>query len=136
MYQTVTHSSIGQKSKIGIIWLRLRHGSVVIRLLDILTGLSAVAKLIKMQSSHTIYHAPTCDLQPHYGNGVFGNVYLLAIDNTIRGKHCRRPIAVMGVVDHLGSCQRRKQMIPTLIHHHFCDYVTLQKVGLQLQSHI
>ena len=84
MYQTVTHSSIGQKSKIGIIWLRLRHGSVVIRLLDILNGLSAVAKLIKMQSSHTIYHAPTCDLQPHYGNGVFGNVYLLALDNTKR----------------------------------------------------
>ena len=24
------------------------------------------------------------DLQPHYGNGVFGNVYLLALDNTKR----------------------------------------------------
>ena len=23
-------------------------------------------------------------LQPHYGNGVFGNVYLLALDNTKR----------------------------------------------------
>ena len=23
-------------------------------------------------------------LQPHYGNGVFGNVYLLALDNTNR----------------------------------------------------
>ena len=27
--------------------------------------------------------APTY-LQPHYGNGVFGNVYLLALDNTKR----------------------------------------------------
>ena len=36
--------------------------------------------------------APT-DLQPHYGNGVFGNVYLLALDNTKRltlpAPHCR-----------------------------------------------
>ena len=24
------------------------------------------------------------DLQPHYGSGVFGNVYLLALDNTKR----------------------------------------------------
>ena len=38
----------------------------------------------------------------HYGNGGFVNVYLLALDNTIRGNHCRRPIVVMGVVDHLG----------------------------------
>ena len=32
------------------------------------------------------------DLQPHYGNGVFGNVYLLALDNTKRltlpAPHC------------------------------------------------
>ena len=34
-------------------------------------------------------------LQPHYGNGVFANVYLLA-------GHCRHPIAVMGVVDTFG----------------------------------
>ena len=34
---------------------------------------------------------------------VFGNVYLLALDNTKRrGKHSWHPIAVMGVVDHLG----------------------------------
>jgi len=46
------------------------------------------------------------DLQPHYGNGVFGSVYLLALDKGERDKHCRCPIAVMGVVDHLG--QRRK----------------------------
>jgi hypothetical protein len=43
MYQTVTHGSIGQKSKIGIIWLHLWHGSMVIRLLDILIGQLAVA---------------------------------------------------------------------------------------------
>jgi hypothetical protein len=26
------------------------------------------------------------DLQPHYGNWVFGNVYLLAIDNTVNSR--------------------------------------------------
>ena len=31
---------------------------------------------------HTVL-APS-DLQPNYGNGVFGNVYLLALDNTKR----------------------------------------------------
>ena len=36
-------------------------------------------------------------LQPHYGNGGFGNVYLLTLDNT---KRC--PIAIMEVVDTLG----------------------------------
>ena len=40
------------------------------------------------------YSAPS-DLQPHYGNGVFGNVYLLAYEVT--GKHWWRPIAVMWV---------------------------------------
>jgi hypothetical protein len=42
------------------------------------------------------------DLQPHYGNGVFDNVYLSALDNILRGKHCQSPIALMGVVYHLG----------------------------------
>ena len=43
------------------------------------------------------------DLQHHYSNRVFGNVYLLALDNTkVRGKHCWTPISVMGVVDRLG----------------------------------
>ena len=37
------------------------------------------------------------DLQPHYNNGVFVSVYLLALDN------CRIPIAIMGVEDHLGN---------------------------------
>ena len=37
-------------------------------------------------------------LQPHYCNWVFGNVYLFSW-TTLRGKHCRHPIAVMGVVD-------------------------------------
>ena len=32
-------------------------------------------------------------LQPHYGNGVFGNAFLPV------GQHCRHPIAVMGIVD-------------------------------------
>ena len=32
-------------------------------------------------------------LQPHYGNGVFGNVYLSAGQHSLRGKHCRHPIA-------------------------------------------
>ena len=41
------------------------------------------------------------NLQPHYSNKVFGNVHLLAI---LRGNHCRHPIAIMGVVDHLGHC--------------------------------
>ena len=40
------------------------------------------------------------NLQSHYDNGIFGNVYLLALDD-VRGKHCRHPVAVMGVVDHL-----------------------------------
>ena len=39
-------------------------------------------------------------LQPHYGNGVFGNIYLSA-----GGKHCWHPIAVMGVVDTFGHYQ-------------------------------
>ena len=34
-------------------------------------------------------------LQPHYGNGVFSWT-------TLRDKHCRHPIAVMGVVDTFG----------------------------------
>ena len=29
-------------------------------------------------------HGAPSDLQPHYGNGVFGNVYLLTLDNTKR----------------------------------------------------
>ena len=53
------------------------------------------------------------DLQPHYVNGVFGNVYLLALDNTKIGKHCRRPIAVVEVVDHLG--QSPSQSAPTIL---------------------
>ena len=40
-------------------------------------------------------------LQPHYGNGVFGNVLPFSW-TTLRGKHCRHPIAVMGVVDTFG----------------------------------
>ena len=40
-------------------------------------------------------------LQPRYGKGVFGNVYLLA-QIILSGKHCRRPIAIMGVADALG----------------------------------
>ena len=52
-------------------------------------------------------HAPTY-LQPHYGNGVFGNVYLLALNNT---KHCQRPIAVMGVVDTLGPYSYKESPI-------------------------
>jgi hypothetical protein len=39
------------------------------------------------------------DLQSHYGNGVFSNVYLLALG---------RPIAVMGVVDLLGHTLARR----------------------------
>ena len=39
-------------------------------------------------------------LQPYYGNGVFGNVFSWA---TLRGKHCRHPIDVMGVVDTFGQ---------------------------------
>ena len=46
-------------------------------------------------------------LQLHYGNGVFGNVYL-----SLRGKHCRHPIAVMGVVDTIGY-----RPLALLIHH-------------------
>jgi hypothetical protein len=42
-------------------------------------------------------------LQPHYGNGVFGNVYLAFSWTKLRGKHCRHPIAVMGVVDTFGQ---------------------------------
>ena len=39
-------------------------------------------------------------LQSHYGNGVFGNVYL----STGQYFVCRHPIAVMRVVDMLGQC--------------------------------
>ena len=45
-------------------------------------------------------HARTY-LQPHYGNGVFGNCLPFSW-TTLRGKHCRHPIAVMGVVDMFG----------------------------------
>ena len=49
---------------------------------------------------YLLYQAPS-DLLHHYGNGVFGNGYLLALDNTKRqtlpAPHCRN-----GVVDHLG----------------------------------
>ena len=37
-------------------------------------------------------------LQPHYGNGVFWQCLPFSW-TTLRGKHCRHPIAVMGVVD-------------------------------------
>ena len=37
-------------------------------------------------------------LQPHYGNGVFGQ-YLPFSWTTLRDKNCRRPNAVMEVVD-------------------------------------
>ena len=49
------------------------------------------------------------DLQPHYSNGVFVNLYLLALDtyHNIRGKHCRRPIAEMEVVDHFEPYLRK-----------------------------
>ena len=50
-------------------------------------------------------HEARTYLQPHYGNGVLGNVVQLKGDfswTTLRGKHCRHPIAVMGVVDTFG----------------------------------
>ena len=38
--------------------------------------------------------------------GVFDSVHFLALDNTksllVRGTHCRHPIVIMGVVNHLG----------------------------------
>jgi hypothetical protein len=37
----------------------------------------------RLYQSQIVAKAP-CDLQPHYGNGVFGNVYILALDNTKR----------------------------------------------------
>ena len=33
--------------------------------------------------NHPIIPCAPSDLQPIYGNGVFGNVYLLALDNTL-----------------------------------------------------
>ena len=63
-----------------------------------------------------LFNAPS-DLQSHYGNGVFGNVYLLAL-NSIRDKHCWCPIAVMGVVDHLGHrVDREPWLTSTPLHH-------------------
>ena len=41
-------------------------------------------------------------LQPHYGNG-FSAMFIFKW-TTLRGKHCRHPIAVMGVVDTFGHC--------------------------------
>jgi hypothetical protein len=61
--------------------------------------------LFSAECSYSV-HSPvlyTVGLQsPITAMGFFGNVYLLALDN-IRGKYCRRPIAVMGVVDTLGQ---------------------------------
>ena len=53
--------------------------------------------------------------------GFFGNVYLLALDNTkVRGKHCWTPISVMGVVDRLGhGSQRFEQTQSTPISGYF-----------------
>ena len=44
-------------------------------------------------------HARTY-LQPHYGNGFFGNVCLSAVQH--RGKLCRHPVALMGILDTFG----------------------------------
>jgi hypothetical protein len=40
-------------------------------------------------------------LQPHYNNGVLRQCLPFSW-TTLRGKHCRHPIAVMGVVDTFG----------------------------------
>ena len=41
-------------------------------------------------------------LQPHYGNGFFWQCLPFSW-TTLRGKHCRHPTAVMGVIDMFGQ---------------------------------
>ena len=48
-------------------------------------------------------HTTRTYLQPHYGNVVLGN-FLPFSWTTLRGKHCRHTIAVMGVVDTFRHC--------------------------------
>ena len=43
-----------------------------------------------------LVHSAQTNLQPHYGNGVSA-MFTFQLDNT-RSKHCRHPLAVMGVV--------------------------------------
>ena len=49
---------------------------------------------------HIVYSARTY-LQPHFGNGGFRQCLPFSW-TTLRDKHCRHPIAVMGVVDTFG----------------------------------
>ena len=49
---------------------------------------------------HKVPHMAPNELQTHYGNGFFDNVYLLILDDT--KIHWEHHIAVTGVVDHLG----------------------------------
>jgi len=51
-----------------------------------------------IQKSLKLQDAPTY-LEPHYGNGVFSKVYLLALNIT------KRPFALTGVADTLGQFQ-------------------------------
>ena len=77
-------------------------------------------------------------VQPHYGSGILGNVYLLALDNTRRvgSKNWQRPIAVMGVVDHLGlgGVECKKSAISRLIFciSNFVTYSTWKNVKYSL----
>ena len=53
---------------------------------------------IRTKSSERCSGSAWMYLQPHYGNWLFGNVYLSAT-RALRGKHCLHPIAIMGDVD-------------------------------------
>ena len=64
---------------------------------------------ILLQNLNTMTELARTYLQPHYGNGVFGNVYLSA------GQHCRHPIAAMGVVDTFGLSQLLEELPASIL---------------------
>ena len=56
-------------------WQKVQNGTFV-KVCDDILGTDNVGQLLLACRSG--------DLQPHYGNGVFGNLHLLALDNTKR----------------------------------------------------